>query len=178
MRYRRTDIKGGTYFFTVNLAQRNKTLLVDNVNILRDVMNKVKQRHPFKVEAMVILPDHLHAIWTLPQTDKDYATRWGLIKSGFSRQLPKLERINKSRIDKGERGIWQRRYWEHLIRDERDFNNHVDYIHYNPVKHGYIKRPVDWPYSSIHKFIETGLIDKDWACNKSELIEKKLGEIF
>ena len=99
-------------FFTVNLAERNKTLLLDEIDLLRDVTNKVKQRYPFKVDAMVVLPDHIHAIWTLPEGDNDYATRWGLIKQGFSRQIPKTERINKSRVDKGERGIWQRRYWE------------------------------------------------------------------
>ena len=139
MRYRRDDTKGGTWFFTVNLAERNKTLLVDKYELLRNVMNKVKQHHPFILDAMVVLPDHIHAMWTLPPGDNDFPTRWGLIKSGFSRLLPKTERINKSRIRKGERGIWQRRYWEHLIRDDADYEKHVDYIHYNPVKHGYVR---------------------------------------
>jgi len=143
MQYRRADVKGGTYFFTVNLAERNKTLLVDEFDQLRMVINKVKKRHPFYLDAMVVLPDHLHMLMTLPENDNDFAKRWTLIKSGFSRLLPKTERINKSRQSKGERGIWQRRYWEHLIRDDKDYERHVDYIHYNPVKHGYVKRPID-----------------------------------
>jgi len=176
MRYRRDDTKGGTWFFTVNLAERNKTILVDEFDLLRDVMNKVKQQHPFKLGAMVVLPDHLHAIWTLPPDDNDFSTRWGLIKSSFSRKLPKLERINKSRIRKGERGIWQRRYWEHLIRDDLDFEKHVDYIHYNPVKHGYVKRPIDWPYSSIHQYVEDDVIDKKWAMIEAGMDEEEFGE--
>ena len=100
---------------------------------------------------MVVLPEHLHAVWTLPKNDNDFAKRWMLIKSNFSRQLPTTERINKSRKTKGERGIWQRRYWEHLIRDEIDYQRHVEYIHYNPVKHGYVDKPTDWKYSTIHQ---------------------------
>jgi putative transposase len=109
------------------------------------------------------LPDHVHAVWTLPRDDADFATRWMLIKAGFSRRLARTERIRASRAKKGERGIWQRRYWEHLIRDEYDYYKHVDYIHYNPVKHGYTKRPADWPHSSIHRYIEAGIIEPDWG---------------
>ncbi len=163
MRYRRTDTKGGSYFFTVNLAERRNRLLVDEIDKLRNTMNRVKHQHPYKLDAMVVLPDHLHAIWTLPVDDNDYARRWMLIKAGFSRQIPQRERINDSRKAKGERGIWQRRYWEHLIRDERDYERHVDYIHYNPVKHGYVERAVDWPYSSIHQYIKRGDISKNWG---------------
>jgi len=140
MRYRRADIKGGTYFFTVNLAQRHLRLLLDRVEILREAVKTVKQRHPFHIDAFVVLPDHLHAIWTLPPDNADFTTRWMLIKSGFSRHIAMHERRSVSRISKGERGIWQRRYWEHLIRDENDFERHVDYIHYNPVKHGRMRR--------------------------------------
>ena len=143
MQYRRANIPGGTYFFTVNLAERNKKLLTEEIKLLRTSMNKVKHSHPFRLDAMVVLPDHLHAIWTLPPDDRDYSTRWMLIKSNFSRGLIKQERINQSRKTRGERGIWQRRYWEHLIRDERDLNRHIDYIHYNPVKHGYVKCAAD-----------------------------------
>ena len=168
MKYRRADRKGGTYFFTVNLAERNGSLLVDEIETLRSVINKVKKQHPFKLDAMVVLPEHLHALLTLPQKDNDFATRWMLIKAGFSRQLPKLERINDSRKAKGERGIWQRRYWEHLIRDEKDFAKHVDYIHYNPVKHGYVKRAVDWPYSTIHEYIKQGLLDQNWGYDNDD----------
>ncbi len=118
----------------MNLAKQNNTLLVDEIDILRNVMNKAKKQHSFKLDAIVVLPDHLHTLWTLPVDDSDFTTRWMLIKSGFSRQIPKRERINKSRRTKGERGIWQRRYWEHLIRDEHDYEKHVDYIHNNPVR--------------------------------------------
>ena len=117
MRYRRSDVTGGTYFFTVNLADRKNTLLIDEIDKLKFIINKVKNNNPFNLDALVVLPEHLHAIITLPIDDKGYAKRWMLIKSGFSRQIPKHERINKSRIKKGERGIWQRRYWEHLIRN-------------------------------------------------------------
>ena len=163
MRYRRADVTGGTYFFTVNLAERKRSLLVDHIDVLRMVMQKVKSMHAFHIDAMVILPDHLHALWTLPVGDCDYPTRWMLIKTGFSRQIPKGERRSASRQAKGERGIWQRRYWEHLIRDEQDFARHVDYIHYNPVKHGYVKRVADWPYSTFHREVERGVYQLDWA---------------
>ena len=167
MHYRRADVKGGTYFFTVNLAERNKTLLIDEFDSLRLVLNRVKKQHPFQLNAMVVLPDHLHALLTLPLNDKDYSTRWALIKAGFSRQLPKDERINRSRKSKGERGIWQRRLWEHLIRDDQDYENHVNYIHYNPVKHGYVERAVDWSYSTIHAYISDGVLRNDWGSAES-----------
>lgn len=163
MRYRRADVAGGTYFFTVNLAERSRTLLLDRVDVLRTVIQEVKRRHPFQIGAMVILPDHLHALWTLPEDDGDYPTRWMLIKAGFSRRIAPGERRNVSRISKGERGIWQRRYWEHLIQDEQDYARHVDYIHYNPVKHGHVQRASDWSYSSIHQHIAAGFINEDWG---------------
>jgi putative transposase len=168
MRYKRIFVKGGTYFFTVNLAERQRTLLTDHADILRSVMRKVKARHPFAIDAIVILPDHIHALWTLPKDDCDYPARWMLIKTGFSRQIPKGESVSRSRMSKGERGIWQRRYWEHLIRDENDFARHTDYIHYNPVKHGYVSRPSDWQFSSIHRYIADGRLNPDWAARFSE----------
>jgi putative transposase len=163
MRYRSADVTGGAYFFTVNLAERQRTLLVDQVDMLRGVIRKVRAAHPFRIDAMVILPDHLHALWTLPVGDRDYPTRWMLIKSGFSRQLPRGERRNMSRQAKGERGIWQRRFWEHLIRDEGDFKRHADYIHFNPVKHGYVESVADWPYSTFHRDVERGVYPRDWG---------------
>lgn len=166
MQYRRADIKGASYFFTVNLANRKSSALMDNINALRESIRTVKIRHPFKIDAMVIMPDHLHAIFTLPEGDNDYAKRWSLIKSGFSRQIPKIENISPSRASKGERGIWQRRYWEHCIRDDNDYEAHVNYIHYNPVKHGYVQHAVDWPYSSIHQYIKNGYINREWAGDK------------
>jgi len=165
MRYRRVTNKGGTYFFTVNLADRKKTLLVDHMDVLRQVINQVKKRHPFKLDAMVVLPDHLHAVITLPENDNNYPMRWRLIKANFSRQIASHERISEARKRKGERGIWQRRYWEHLIRTDSDYEKHVDYIHYNPVKHGYVSRASQWPFSTIHKYIEKKLLDANWGCS-------------
>jgi putative transposase len=163
MRYRRTGTPGGTYFGTVNLAERKRTFLVDHIDDLRAVVKKVQTAHPFHIDAMVVLPDHLHAIWTLPEGDTDYPKRWSLIKAGFSRRVPTGERRNRSRMTKGERGIWQRRYWEHLIRDDRDFGQHADYIHYNPVKHGYVSRAGDWPYSSFHRYVRVGIYRDGWG---------------
>ncbi len=168
MRYRRANIKGGTYFFTVNLAERKRCLLVEYIDVLRAAVKLAKQRHPFYIDAFVVLPNHLHALWTLPEGDADFATRWMLIKGGFSRGIIKNERCNASRIKRGERGIWQRRYWEHLIRDETDYARHVDYIHFNPVKHGYVDFAADWAYSSIHRYIAAGKITHDWGGDARE----------
>lgn len=175
MQYRRAYIPGATYFFTVNILERDKNLLTDHIDLLRQTIRYVKNQHPFQIDAMVILPDHLHTLWTLPEKDSDFSLRWRLIKSTFSRGLAKNERIKPSRKHKSERGIWQRRFWEHVIRDENDFNRHVDYIHINPVKHQYVKRPADWPYSSIHKFIRQGLVDINWGC-KTDFSENDFGE--
>lgn len=161
--YRRNFVPGGSFFFTLNLAERRLKLLTDHIGALRAAFRQVRQRHPFEVDAIVVLPDHLHAVWSLPEDDADFATRWRLIKTVFSRALPKGERVSASRIAKGERGIWQRRYWEHTIRDEADFARHVDYIHFNPVKHGIVARVVDWPYSSFHRYVRQGLLVADWA---------------
>ena len=167
--YRRPDTTGACWFFTVNLAQRNNSrLLVERVDLLRDTIRKVKGEHPFDIDAMVILPEHLHALWTLPPGDADFKTRWGLIKAGFSRALPKTEAVSQSRHRRGERGIWQRRFWDHQIRDEEDFRRHVDYIHWNPVKHGWANRVVDWPWSSFHRFVREGIYPSDWGCDIGE----------
>jgi putative transposase len=176
MQYRRAKLPGATYFFTVNLAERKSRLLVDYVDNLKASISHVKTAHPFVIDAMVIMPDHLHALWTLPEGDNDFSTRWNLIKGGFSRRITKGERISASRQSKGERGIWQRRFWEHLIRDDNDFERHVDYIHYNPVKHGFVKRPVDWPFSSIHRYIKNQVIDENWACG-DEFEQDGFGEV-
>jgi putative transposase len=167
MRYPRADVAGGTYFFTVNLAERKRALLLDHVDVLREALKGVKLAHPFRIDAMVLLPDHLHALWTLPVDDRDYPMRWMLIKAGFSRQLPKDERRSESRSAKGERGVWKGRYWEHLIRDDRDFERHVDYIHYNPVKHGYVLRVADWPWSSFHRYVRQDVLPADGAGSSS-----------
>lgn len=163
MKYRRAQIPGGTYFFTVNLADRSSQLLVERISTLREAVRSVKARHPFEIVAWVVLPDHMHAIWTLPPSDTQYAKRWMLIKAAFSSQVPHGERISASRLRKGERGLWQRRYWEHTIADEDDLQRHIDYIHYNPVKHGYARAASEWPYSSIHRYIKAGDITTDWG---------------
>ncbi len=161
--YRRNFIPGGSLFFTVNIEQRNLRLLTKHIAVLRKSFKVVRATHPFAIDAIVILPDHLHTIWTLPPGDADFALRWRLIKSCFSRSLPHEEYISASRASKRERGIWQRRYWEHTLRDERDFATHADYIHYNPVKHGHVTRVADWPYSSFHRFVALGICSADWA---------------
>lgn len=163
MQYRRNHLAGASYFFTVNLAERDKSYLSDYADSLKRAVQSVQQKHPFNIDAMVVLPDHLHAIWTMPENDGDYSMRWRMIKSMFSRSLPNDERISVSRLAKGERGIWQRRYWEHQIRDELDFQRHVDYIHINPVKHGHVQRVKDWPHSSFHRYVREGLLPDNWA---------------
>jgi putative transposase len=161
--YRRNFVAGGSYFFTVNLVDRRSRLLTDHIETLRAAFRYARNRHPFTVEATVVLPEHLHAIWTLPDGDPDFALRWRLIKSTFSRALPQDEQVSKSRSGRGERGIWQRRYWEHTLRDEGDFARRVDYIHFNPVKHGHVGRVSDWPYSSFHRMVRLGVYPEDWA---------------
>ena len=164
MQYRRAKAKGGTYFFTVNLVERNKKLLVEHINELRMAYKQVNQQYPFITNA-IVLPDHLHAIWTLPKNDLDYSTRWRLIKFHFSKSMLKTERINASRISKSERGIWQRRFWEHQIHSESDFIRHMDYVYYNPVKHGYVNNVTDWQYSSFHRDVNKGLYSREWGKN-------------
>ena len=161
--YRRVWVPGGTYFFTVNLLERDRRLLVENIEALRTSFFQARMERPFEMLAIVILPDHLHCLWRLPPDDTDNATRWRHIKSAFSRALPTGERRSPRRMAKGERGIWQRRYWEHLIRDERDLVAHVDYIHINPVKHGHAIKVADWPYSSFHRYVRRGDLPLDWA---------------
>lgn len=163
MRYRRAFHPGATYFFTVNLADRTSDLLTKNLDLLRDVVRRVRWAHLFEIIAWIVLPDHVHALWEMPPTDSDFATRWALIKGGFSRAIPSGEPISGSRRKKGERGLWQRRYWEHKIRDERDLEMHCNYIHYNPVKHGHVQRVVDWPFSLFHVFLRQGWVTADWA---------------
>ena len=162
--YHRAYVPGGTWFFTVNLLQRkNNDLLVREIETLRDVVKAVRQRYPFEINAWVVLPEHLHAILTLPANDCDFSLRWRLIKSGFSRALPKTEFRSAIRQKNKERGIWQRHYWEHLIRDELDYQRHMDYVHVNPLKHGLVQRVRDWPYSTFHQAVESGLYPIDWC---------------
>jgi len=166
--YRRNFVPAGSYFFTVNLAERNSRLLTDNIEELRAAFRYARARHSFTIDAIVVLPDHLHAIWTLPEGDADFAMRWRIIKAVFSRSLPAREQISQSRLRKGERGIWQRRYWEHTLRDERDVARHVDYIHFNPVKHNLVTKVKDWPHSSFHRMVRLGVYPEDWGGDISQ----------
>ena len=175
MHYRRTVCDGGVFFFTATLADRRRDTLVRHVDELRASLLAAKATHPFTLIAMVVLPEHLHAIWRLPHGDCNYPLRWSLFKAGFSRRLPKCEPIDAARTRKRERGVWQRRYWEHQIRDAADLAQHVDYIHFNPVKHGLARRPSDWPHSTFHGYVERGWLARDWGGYDS-LRQKRFGE--
>ncbi len=178
MRYRRSQTPGATFFFTVVTYNRKRILcLGDNSFRLRRSMEAVKADHPFTIDAIVLLPEHLHCIWTLPQGDNDFSKRWMLIKSKFTRVCddPFKGTPSSSRIEKRERNIWQRRFWEHQIRDEIDYKRHVDYVHYNPVKHGLVKAPVDWKFSSFHRYVNNGIYHRDWGANLEIVIDAKIG---
>ncbi len=167
-RYRRLKIEGGAFLFTLALGDRGSNLLVRHIERLRSACAEVEKRHPFETVAICILPDHIHALWQLSGGDADYASRWSLLKSGFSRDLPPAKR-SMSKIRKGEKGIWQRRYWEHAIRNDIDFERRVDYIHYNAVKHGLVTRVADWPFSSFHRYVAQGMLPGDRAGDATDL---------
>lgn len=160
--YRRNRQEGASYFFTVTLKNRQASLLTDNIDILRRCFKRCKNHHPFHIDAIVILPEHLHTIWTLPVSNDDYPKRWRLIKAAFTRELQK-EHLISNKNKHGEHAIWQRRYWEHTLRNEKDFNQHIDYIHYNPVKHCLVEKVSDWPYSSFHRYVDAGILPNDWG---------------
>lgn len=162
VRYRRNFVASGTYFFTVTLADRRSHALIDYIDALRAAMRGTQRDHPFTVEAMVVLPDHLHMVMKLPADDADYTNRWRLMKRRFTDALVKAD-VPVLRRPNGEHALWQRRFWEHTIRDERDFQRHVDYIHFNPIKHGLVTRVRDWPHSSFHRYVKKGLLPEDWA---------------
>jgi putative transposase len=174
MNYRRPKINGGTFFFTLVTYERRKLFSEQrNINLLRKVIQEIKQVHPFKMQAYVLLPDHFHCIWTLPDDDDDFSTRWRLIKSYFTRScvLPEKYKPTLTRKSKGEQCVWQRRFWEHAIRNDSDFENHAAYIHFNPVKHGYVTDPKDWQQSSIHYYIEKGIYPGNWGGDNMFVLE-------
>lgn len=148
--YRRPRRTGASVFFTVNLADRSSDLLVREVEVLRQVVAKTRAERPFAIDAWVVLPDHMHCIWTLPAGDRDFSTRWNVIKARFSYAIDAGHR-RPSHLARREKGIWQRRFWEHHIRDDADFAAHMHYCWTNPVKHGLVTSPTDWPYSSYHR---------------------------
>jgi putative transposase len=160
--YRRIFVPGGTWFFTVNLLERRTRLLTQNITPLRHAIFWTKRRLPFRIDALVVLPDHLHAVITLPPDDSNFPLRLRHIKSHFSRSLVKTEWLSTVRQKRGERGIWQRRYWEHYIRDKQDFRNHVAYCYYNPVKHGHVQSPRDWPHSTYLRDVRAGRFEADF----------------
>ena len=159
MEYRRFYIQGGTYFFTVVTYNRKPIFSSDEViSLLRCSFHYTMQKHPFTIIANVILPDHMHFIWTLPENDDNYSLRWQMIKNHFTRHYinKEIKSSSSSKQLKGEKDIWQRRFWEHYIYNQEDFENHFNYIHYNPVKHEYVESASEWEYSSIHKYIKEG----------------------
>lgn len=166
--YRRVKAKGSTFFFTIVLADRSSSMLVEQIERLRAAYRLAQSRRPFETVAICILPDHLHAIWALPEDDDDFSIRWSLIKTSFSRGIEARPR-SPSKIVKREKGIWQRRFWEHAIRDEADLERHIDYIHFNPVKHGHVSRVADWPHSSFHRYVGQGLLEADWGGDMKEI---------
>ena len=174
-RYRRLKIEGGAFFFTLALADRSGDLLIREIEHLWRAFDLAQKRSPFQTIAICVLPDHLHALWQLPVGDADYGLRWSLIKSGFSRGLPAATARSASKIAKREKGIWQRRYWEHAIRDDADLERHVDYIHYNPAKHGLVARVAGWPHSSFHRYVAGGLLPKDWS-GDAKVLSGNFGE--
>jgi putative transposase len=168
--YRRARVPGATYFFTVNLRDRNSDLLVREIDLLRATVRATKARHPFHIDAWVVLPEHMHCLWTLPAGDANFALRWQVIKFAFAKRLPRTEPLTATLKARGERGIWQRRYWEHLIRDDADYQHHFDYIHFNPKKHGHVEQLRDWPYSSFHRAVHGGIYPLDWC---GDLLESR-----
>ena len=166
MRYRRAVVAGGSFFFTLVTEKRRPIFSSDDaVNVLRKAFRSVHDSRPFSLDAIVVLPDQLHCIWTLPPGDADFATRWRLIKTWFTKHCdPALRPVPGGvQSKRQEQAIWQHRYWEHMLRDEKDFERHVEYIHYNPVKHGVATAPMEWPYSSFRRYVEAGVYDVSWG---------------
>ncbi|ACK69828.1 conserved hypothetical protein [Gloeothece citriformis PCC 7424] len=178
MQYRRAKVAGGTYFFTVVTHKRREFLCeLDNIEILKKAFRYVIQRHPFTIDAIIILPNHLHCIWTLPKDDYSFSKRWQLIKNFFSRNCPSQYRgeVSLSQQKKKEQAIWQRRFWEHCILNQQDFINHVEYIHYNPVKHGLVQAPKNWQYSSFSRYVQQGIYDLEWGSNEEIIFSETVG---
>ena len=165
--YKRLKLEGGTFFFTVVTYKRQPVFdIPECITHHRASIKETRRTYPFVIDAWVLLPEHMHCIWTLPDKDNNYSRLWGLIKQGFTKRakgiLPEQSNF-LSRIKHREASVWQRRFWEHEIRDDEDLNHHIDYIHYNPVKHGYVKKVQDWPFSTFHRYVTEGVYPVDWA---------------
>ncbi len=167
--YRRAFIPGGSFFFT-QVVDKRRPLFSDPaaVALLGSIFRRCLMRWPFTVNAVVVLPDHLHAIWSLPPGDSEYSKRWGWSKKEFTKHWLQIggseSVISSARKRERRRGVWQPRFWEHTLEDEEDFERHFDYIHWNPVKHGYVRCPHDWPHSSFHRYVQLGVYDRNWGC--------------
>lgn len=167
--FRRAYVPGGTFFFTVVTYRRRPIFLQTRPRgILRGAITSVRAKRPFDLLALVLLPDHLHCLWALPPDDQDFSTRWRRIKEGFTRRYlaaggPEAA-VTSGQARKGLRGVWQQRFWEHTIRNERDFQRHMDYIHYNPVKHGHTVCPHAWAWSTFANWVKAGAYAADWCC--------------
>ena len=179
--YRRWYVPGGTYFFSLVTEQRAPIFRdPDARKLLGDAMRKVRRERPYSTLAIVLLPDHLHCVWTLPPGDTDFSTRWKSIKAGFTEGWltsgGREARPTLSKLARGERGVWQRRFWEHAVRDEPELNQYCDYIHFNPVKHGHVSHPADWPWSSFARFVREGHYPADWGFREPEGLPEQVGE--
>ena len=167
MQYRRLLHSGGRYFFTLVTAQRRAIFTDDEtIKILRHAFLQVMNKHPFSIDAFVLLPDHLHCIWTLPENDDNFAMRWRLIKTWFTKHYQPTPPHHQS--------PWQNRYWEHLLRNDLDYQHHVEYIHYNPVKHGYVQSPCEWVHSSFQRYVKKGIYPEDWGSSEV-LLPRNIG---
>ncbi len=169
--YRRDYTKGGIYFFTVVLQNRRRHWLTEYIDTFRTAYQETLHHYPFKTLAITILPEHFHCVWQLPECDDDYSRRIQVLKANFSKRLPdSCRRPNPSQRQRGELGIWQRRFWEHKIRNEADLANHIAYIYYNPVKHHHVAQVKDWTYSSFHRDVTLGLFPEDWGGTLPEAV--------
>jgi putative transposase len=163
--YRRARAPGAVYFFTLVTLGR-KPILTEELSraALRRAIQQVRTLWPFDIDGWVLLPDHMHCLWHLPEGDADFGKRWGMIKRRVTRDLGfRSEPASLSRRTRHEGTLWQRRFWEHQIRDEADYSRHLDYLHWNPVKHGHVQRVIDWPYSSFHRYVREGVLPMDWG---------------
>ena len=168
MNYKRNYTQGGTYFFTVNLHNRRSSLLIDHIDLLRNAISTCRAHYPFTIDAWVVLPDHIHTIWTLPATDSDYSSRWRYIKQTFSRSL-------REELGTPQLKVWQHRFWEHLIRSDDDYRIHFDYTHRNPLKHQLVTKLADWPYSTFFQAVKAGIYSADW-CGEDKNDDLMTGE--
>jgi putative transposase len=168
--YRRSFVPGGTFFFTVTLYNRKSCLLVERIELLKEAVHSVKNQYPFQMKAYVVLPEHLHMIWELPNGDSNYSLRWKKIKALFSKSINRSG-FELPKTKHNEYRLWQRRFWEHAIKDMSDFENHVNYIHYNPIKHGLVNELHDWPYSSFHHYVQSGRLCEHWASSRRNSVD-------